>query len=141
MRIRYQCDRRFLVISAVIYIAVGVTLGLVLTTISITFGIVLGLLVVASAIIRWIIQRTYRFTVTDDTIRTEKLFTKDIDVTTPVSKVQSVSVSEGILQAILNVGTIEITTASSDGFRATFKWSHLRNPREVASRLSVRQDE
>lgn len=102
---------------------------------SLAFGLVCGSIAVAIAVSYWFIGRTYRFTVSDDVVRTEMLFTKDVDVTTPIANIQSISAHEGVFEAICSVGTVEISTASSNLDHATFRWPALANHREIVELL------
>ncbi|MCA9248864.1 MAG: PH domain-containing protein [Planctomycetales bacterium] len=79
----------------------------------------------------------YRFTFGSGEIRTQKVFTNHIDVTTPVHQIQSVSAYEGILEALLGAGTIEFTTASSHQEHAKYTWPHIHDARTIAEELRV----
>jgi hypothetical protein len=90
-----RCDRRYL------GICLGVQLGFLLViavagliwfhTISIAVACaVFGLFTV----IRWLIRRTWKFTVGPDHIRTEKLFTSHIDLRTPLDQMVGISAYE-----------------------------------------------
>lgn len=78
------------------------------------------------------VHRTFRFTLRDESIRTQKLFSQHLDVSTPIGRIQGVSAYEGILEALLDVGTLEISTASSHGQHALFIWPHLKASRQIA---------
>jgi len=135
-----RCDRRYL--GTILTIQLGV-----LTIVAVLDLIFLGayalagvcILLAITAAVRWAIHRTYRFTLGDDVVRTEKLFTQHIDVRTPVEKVVSVSAYEGIVEAIVGVGTVEISTASSDSGHATIRWPHVRGHRKVVAAIEQRR--
>jgi membrane protein YdbS with pleckstrin-like domain len=77
----------------------------------------------------------YRFKFGGGEIRTRKVFTNHNDVTTPFHQIQSVAAYEGVLEALLGAGTIEITTASSHTDHARFIWPHIDDAPMVADRL------
>jgi uncharacterized membrane protein YdbT with pleckstrin-like domain len=80
-------------------------------------------------------KTTYKFAITDDFIETNMLFTKHLDVRIPISKIQGISTQEGIVEAILNVGQIKISTASSNNDHQEIIWPHLSNHEEIAKKL------
>ena len=101
----------------------------------------IGLLIfVLFTVAVWFQNKTrsmYRFSFSGTEIRTRKIFTNHIDVTVPTHQVQTVSVHEGILEALLDAGTIEITTASSKSDHSHFTWPHIHDAREIAKDLRL----
>ena len=87
------------------------------------------------ATVQCFIRKLWKFTIEQDQIRTEMLFTHHIDLRTPFEKISSISVFEGILEAFMDVGTIEFSTASSQLDHSSIKWSHVRSPRLIAAQL------
>ena len=81
------------------------------------------------------ISTLHRFTIAPDYIRTEKQFSAHLDVTTRLAVIQGVSVYEGVLEALLGVGSIEISTASSQGGHTNVVWPHLAAHRRLAREL------
>ena len=131
----YRCDRKYLRVILGIHLIIAVSFGIVISFASLPFGAICGLLAVAIALFNWFRQRMWCFSVANSFIRTQKLFTKDIDVTTPVVNIQSVSAYEGIVEAVCGVGTVEISTASSNGEHASFQWPFLARHREIVEIL------
>ncbi|MGD2206144.1 MAG: PH domain-containing protein [Anaerolineae bacterium] len=137
-----RCDRRYLGVRLGAQIAVLAVLAMVglLAWHTIAIAVVSGILALF-AILKWIIRQTWKFTVGPDQIRTEKLFTSQIDLRTPLEQIVGINAYEGILEAILGVGTIEISTASSQRDHVAIKWPHLRNARSVANSLETHSKE
>lgn len=131
----YRCHRPYLASALGISLIVAVAAAVGLYFVSPPFAIIVGTFIAAIGLINWLIRRTYRFTIADGAVRTEKLFTKDIDVTTPIVNIQSVSAYEGIIEALCGVGTVEISTASSNGDHATFRWPFLAEHRKIVAHL------
>lgn len=131
----YRCDRTYLRLMLGIHLLIALGIGIVIGFASLPAGVICGLLGFVIALFTWFIRRTWRFTLANTVVRTEKNFTKDIDVTTPIVNIQSVSGYEGILEAVFGVGTIEISTASSNGDHATFRWPFLARHREIVETL------
>jgi len=132
----YRCDRTYLRLMFGVHLLIAIGIGVATGFASLPLGVICGLLVTAVALFKWFIRRTYRFSVADSVVRTEKLFTKDIDVTTPVVNIQSVSAYEGIVEALCGVGTVEISTASSNCGHVTFRWPFLARHREIVKLLN-----
>jgi len=131
----YRCDRRCLQLILAIHLLVALGIGVGLGLGSLWVGVLCGLLASLVALFTWFIRRTWRFTLTDSVVRTEKNFTKDIDLTTPIANIQGVSAYEGIFEALIGVGTVEISTASSNGDHMTVRWPFLARHREIAEIL------
>jgi membrane protein YdbS with pleckstrin-like domain len=131
----YRCDRSYLRLKLAIHLLVALGIGLGIGLASVPAGVICGLLAFVVAIFTWYIRRNWRFTMAETVVRTEKNFTKDIDVTTPIVNIQSVSAYEGVLEALFGVGTVEISTASSNGDHVTFRWPFLAHHREIVELL------
>jgi membrane protein YdbS with pleckstrin-like domain len=133
-----RCDRRYLKVRLLTQL--GFLTVLAVATLvwrrRIEIGVVAGGLAVF-AVITWFVRRTWSFTVGSDHIRTEKLFTKQINLRTPLDQVVGINTYEGVLEALLDVGTIEISTASSQRDHVSIKWPHLHDAHFVASRLEA----
>jgi len=115
----YRCDRTYLRLVLGIHLLIALAIGVAIGFVSLPLGVIYGLLYAAVALFNWFIRRTYSFSLGDGVVRTQKLFTKDIDVTTPIVNIQGVSAYEGIVGALCGVGTVEISTASSHGKHVT----------------------
>jgi len=98
-------------------------------------GIAVFLILGALVLLRIKCLSMYRFTFGSSEIRTRKFFTSHRNVTTPAHQIQSVSAHEGILEALLGVGTIEISTASSRHEHAVYIWPHIQDARQVAEEM------
>ena len=98
-------------------------------------GLALFLILGALVLLRIKCLSMYRFTFGAGEIRTRKIFTNHLNVTTPAHQIQSVSVHEGVLEALLGVGTIEISTASSRARDAVYIWPHIQDARRVAEKM------
>ncbi|MBL7189363.1 MAG: PH domain-containing protein [Phycisphaerae bacterium] len=131
-----RCDRRYLAICLGVQLAVlaAVALADLIFWQTVAIAVVCGILALF-ALIKWLIRKTWKFTIGADQIRTEKLFTGHIDLRTPLDQVVGINAYEGIIEALLDVGTIEISTASSQRDHVAIKWPHLRDARKVADRL------
>lgn len=133
-----RCDRRYLAFC----FGTQFVLLACLLIVDLVFWDTIGIAVVACilmlfAFLKWAIQKSWKFTITADQVRTEKLFTGHIDLRTPLDQVVGINEYEGILEALFDVGTIEISTASSQRDHVAIKWPHLRNARKVASRIEA----
>lgn len=133
-----QCDRRYLAVCfgvQLVVLALLILADLVFWH-TVVVAVAAGIIALF-AFLKWGICKTWKFTIGADQIRTEKLFTGHIDLRTPLDQVVGINASEGILEALLDVGTIEISTASSQRDHVAIKWPHLRNARKVAERFEV----
>ena len=133
---KLRCDRRYLGICLATQLAIlaaVIVANRVLGYRGIVEAVSVSLVVVV--IVRWLIQLTWKFTSGPDQLRTEKLFTNHIDLRTPLDQVVGIQAYEGVIEAILGVGTIEISTASSLREHVSVQWPHLRNARAEANRL------
>ena len=131
------CSQKYLRVLAIFEIAIA-------TLLAIAFSFahwVVGLLILVFFIVAvWFQHKSmsmYRFTFSSTEIRTRKVFTNHIDVTVPTHQVQTVSVHQGILEAFLDAGTIEISTASSKSDHSHFTWPHIHDAREIAKELRL----
>lgn len=131
----FRCDRRYLRVRMLVELSLTVVLSILVGLASVVAACIVGALLALMVIFGTWVRSTYRFTLHPDSIQTQKLFTQHIDVTTPIARIQSVSAHEGILEAMLDVGTLEISTASSHDDHASFRWPHLASSREVAARM------
>lgn len=131
----YRCDRTYLRLVLGIHLLIALAIGVAIGFVSLPLGVICGLLYAAVALFNWFKRRTYSFSLGDGVVRTQKLFTKDIDVTTPIVNIQGVSAYEGIVGALCGVGTVEISTASSHGKHVTICWPFLARHREIAEIL------
>src|SRR5207248_7321796 len=131
-------DRRYLYVKACIHAClftlVALPLAIFLSIINELAFVLLGAFLI---LIIWWVPSLYRFTISSDCVRTEKPFSAHLDVTTPSDVIQGISVYEGVIEAIVGVGTIEISTASSHGGHAHFVWPHLAGHRELARQLQM----
>lgn len=133
-----RCDRRYLTarFGSILFVF------MVLFFIDLLFWhtiVIAGLMGTLSlcVLMDWGIKKTWKFSISSNQIRTEKLFTGPIDLRTPLDQIVGINAYEGILEALLDVGTIEISTASSQHDHVAIKWPHLRNARKVADRLEI----
>jgi membrane protein YdbS with pleckstrin-like domain len=133
--ITLRCDRRFLRWRLVAQLLAILALCTLIAIASLIAAIATFLLTAPYPFASWWVRNRYTFTYGDGSLRTQKLFSKDLDVRTPAAQVQSVSAYEGILEALCGVGTVEISTASSDALRATYVWPAIRGHRQVAEIL------
>lgn len=131
----YRCDRRFLAARLMIHLLLATLIGVLSGMAFVGLGVAVGVLLFVIAVCRWAVYRSYRFTVGHDTLRTEMLFTEHIDVTTPISQIQGVSAYEGVIEALFDVGTVEISTASSNAKHSTLCWPYLSKHRAIAENL------
>ena len=95
-----RCDRR--------YLAVCFSVQLVVLTLLILSDLILWKTVVVAvlggtlalfAFLRWVIRKTWKFKISADQIRTQKLFTGHIDLRTPLDQVVGINAYEGIFGA------------------------------------------
>lgn len=99
------------------------------------FAFLIAIIGILFSLFQYWKKTTYKFTITDDFIETNMLFTKHLDVRIPISKIQGISTQEGILEAILNVGQIKISTASFNNDHQEIIWPHLSNHEAIAKKL------
>ena len=79
----------------------------------------------------WAIRRLWKYTIESDYIRTEKLFTKEIEVQSPIHSIKQINVYEGVLEALFDVGTVEISIETN----IVIKWRYIQKPRMVEERI------
>jgi membrane protein YdbS with pleckstrin-like domain len=100
-------------------------------------GLAVFLILGGLVLLRFKCLSMYRFAFDSGEIRTRKVFTSHRNVTTPAHQIQSISAHEGVLEALLGVGTIEISTASSRHDHAVYTWPHIQDARRVAEEMRV----
>lgn len=131
-----RCDRRYLAVCYGTQLVVLTSLLLADLVFWHTIGVaVLASILAVFTLLKWVIRKTWKFAITADQLRTEKLFTDHIDLRTPLDQVAGIKAYEGVLEALLDVGTIEISTVSSQRDHVAIKWPHLRNAQHVADQL------
>jgi membrane protein YdbS with pleckstrin-like domain len=128
-----KCLRVRFFLDLALVAGISIAFGLAHWVVALVMFLILG----GAAWFRSKCMSMYRFTFGNSDIRTRKVFTNHIDVTTPAHQIQSVSAHEGILEALLGAGTIEITTASSHQEHAKYTWPHIHDARTVAEELRV----
>jgi membrane protein YdbS with pleckstrin-like domain len=131
----HRCSPRYLRVRAVIEFLIAAVLAVRFSFSHWAIGL---LTFVVLSLVVWFRNKCmsmYRFSFDETQIRTRKIFTDHIDVAVPIYHVQAISVTEGLLEAMLDAGTIEISTGSSQPEHSRFTWPHIHNAREVAMDL------
>jgi membrane protein YdbS with pleckstrin-like domain len=132
-----RCSDKYLRVRFAIELAIAAAISIVFGLASWVVGLVIFLILGGIVWFRNKCMSMYRFTFGSGEIRTRKVFTNHIDVTAPTHQIQSVSAHEGILEALLGAGSIEITTASSHHDHANFTWPHIHDARTIVEELRV----
>ena len=132
-----RCSEKYLRVRFTLELGLALVFATVFVFIHWVIGIVLFLLFVPLIWFRNRCLSMYRFTFGNGEIRTRKVFTNHVDVTTPIHQIQSVAAYEGILEGLLGAGTIEITTGSSHSDNARYLWPHIHDAQRIADELRV----
>jgi uncharacterized protein len=95
--------------------------------------------VVAIGIRPWFQHRVYRWEITGDAAFTRTGWLSQTWTLVPISRIQTVDVTRGLLQQAFGLATVAVLTASSQG---TVRISHLEHDiaRRVAADLAARAD-
>ena len=95
--------------------------------------------VVAIGIRPWFKHRVYRWEITDDAAYTRTGWLSQTWTLVPISRIQTVDVTRGLLQQAFGLATVAVLTASSQG---TVRIDHLEHDiaRRVAADLAARAD-
>ena len=95
--------------------------------------------VVAIGIRPWFKHRVYRWEITGDAAFTRTGWLSQTWTLVPISRIQTVDVTRGLLQQVFGLATVAVLTASSQG---TVRISHLEHDiaRRVAADLAARAD-
>jgi len=102
--------------------------------------IVAALEVLVSVAVRpWLKHRVYRWEVTGDAVYTRTGWLSQTWTLVPVSRIQTVDVTRGLLQQLFGLATVAVFTASSQG---TVRIWHLEHgvAQRVADDLAVRAE-
>jgi len=95
--------------------------------------------VVAIAVRPWFKHRVYRWEITEDAAFTRTGWLSQTWTLVPISRIQTVDVTRGLLQQAFGLATVAVLTASSQG---TVRIWHLEHDiaRRVAADLAARAD-
>jgi membrane protein YdbS with pleckstrin-like domain len=95
--------------------------------------------VVAIGIRPWFKHRVYRWEITEDAAFTRTGWLSQTWTLVPISRIQTVDVTRGLLQQAFGLATVAVLTASSQG---TVRIDHLEHDiaRRVAADLAARAD-
>ena len=95
--------------------------------------------VLAIGIRPWFKHRVYRWEITDDAAYTRTGWLSQTWTLVPISRIQTVDVTRGLLQQAFGLATVAVLTASSQG---TVRIDHLEHDiaRRVAADLAARAD-
>ena len=98
-----------------------------------------GYAVVAIGVRPWFRHRVYRWEITGDAAFTRTGWLTQIWTLVPISRIQTVDVTRGLLQQAFGLATVAVLTASSQG---TVRIEHLEHDvaRRVAADLAARAD-
>ena len=88
--------------------------------------------VVAIAVRPWIKHRVYRWEITADAAFTRSGWLSQTWTLVPISRIQTVDVTRGVLQQLFGLATVAVLTASSQG---TVRIWHLEH--DVAARVAA----
>ncbi len=94
---------------------------------------------VAIGIRPWFKHRVYRWEITADAAFTRTGWLTQTWTLVPISRIQTVDVTRGLLQQVFGLATVAVLTASSQG---TVRIAHLEHDvaRRVAADLAARAD-
>ena len=95
--------------------------------------------VVAIGVRPWFKHRVYRWEITEDAAFTRTGWLSQTWTLVPISRIQTVDVTRGVLQQVFGLATVAVLTASSQG---TVRIEHLEHDvaRRVAADLAARAD-
>lgn len=95
--------------------------------------------VVAIGIRPWFKHRVYRWEITEDAVFTRTGWATQTWTLVPISRIQTVDVTRGLLQQLFGLATVAVLTASSQG---TVRIWHLEHDvaQRVADDLATRAD-
>ena len=95
--------------------------------------------VVAIGVRQWFKHRVYRWEITHDAAFTRTGWLSQTWTLVPISRIQTVDVTRGLLQQVYGLATVAVLTASSQG---TVRIHHLEHDvaRRVAADLAARAD-
>jgi membrane protein YdbS with pleckstrin-like domain len=95
--------------------------------------------VVAIGVRPWFKHRVYRWEITEDAAFTRTGWLSQTWTLVPISRIQTVDVTRGLLQQVFGLATVAVLTASSQG---TVRIWHLEHDvaRRVAADLAARAD-
>ena len=94
--------------------------------------VVAGYAVVAIAVRPWLKHRVYRWEITADAAYTRTGWLTQTWTLVPISRIQTVDVTRGVLQQAFGLATVAVLTASSQG---TVRIDHLEH--DVAQRVAA----
>ncbi len=119
-----RCDQRYLGILLAIRLTIATGIAAFAQSTATTS---VAILFALGCIIIWYIQtRLWKYTIDSKKIHTEKIFTSQMDLHTPIERIVGFNTKEGILEALLNVHTVIISTASSQADQVSIKWPYVR---------------
>jgi len=130
-----RCDQRYL--GILLGIRLSIALGFAIF-VSSTATISVSILIALGCIALWYIQtKWWKYTIGQKNIHTEKIFTAQMDLHTPLDRIVGFNTKEGILEALLSVHTILISTASSQADQVSIKWPYVRTDLNVTKYLEA----
>jgi membrane protein YdbS with pleckstrin-like domain len=102
--------------------------------------LLVGYAVVAIGIRPWFKHRVYRWEITADAAFTRTGWLSQTWTLVPISRIQTVDVTRGVLQQLFGLSTVAVLTASSQG---TVRIWHLENDiaQRVAADLAARAEQ
>ena len=129
VNMKYLRARAFCEVCSVLVIS------LTLTATSLALGIFALLVGLCAVWFFFHVRRMDKYTIDECELRTKKLFSDQVDLSTSISRVQSVSVHQGILEVRYGAGTVMITLAATDPGQSEILWRHISNPDLVADAI------
>ena len=106
---------------------------LALTPVPLWISVIIGLMVFLIPAYYHLQQRLISYSLTDQCIEVDSGLVSKTTRNIPLTRIQDVTVSSGVLQRLLNFGDIVIDNASEDGGKLIIK--NIDSPREYADKL------